>query len=227
MSAAKQFTVKELLEIRNRLSTATNISVATEFHRDKNVIARLRNPVSFKNQLAKAEGREKPLPKQKWPAGSEERQALVAKLRHDGFPMKRIAEACGVDQATVYAYFTGTKQAKNQHAKVTKKFADRRVQIAQLRSTGLKLREIGEMLKLTPAAVGYYTRTNVQNGTEISQNGAHQNGHNGNSINRNILFGIALSETERFIGLLSEKLSIPAEILRSRLSELLGHSPLR
>ena len=82
--------------------------------------------------------------------------------------------------------------------------------------------EIGRKLNMKPGTVGYYLAPRRK--YQFTQLGKEQtNGH----INKNIALGIAYAETERFIGVLAQRLAFAPAILRQRLSELLGHSPLR
>src|SRR5262245_47104372 len=103
----------------------------------------------------------------------------------------------------------------------TREQADqRREEIHKLRGEGLTVRAIAEKLGVSKGNVHYYLYSGKQNYTngETIQNGHHS---------KDLIIGICYAETERFVGVLSERFSVPAKVLRQRLSELLGHSPLR
>jgi len=114
----------------------------------------------------------------------------------------------------------------------------RRAKVAALREQGMSVKEIAKKIGVGYSTAGYYiTQLNKANG-KISQ--AHSNGkesheqiaasHNGNgngTVNRNVLIGIAYAETDRFIGVLAERLSVPGPILRRELSGLLGRETIR
>lgn len=109
-----------------------------------------------------------------------------------------------------------------------------RAKILDLRKTGMRPAEIARTLNLYPSAVYYHTHRAKLGGhhkpatpevTGAQTNGAISNGHG--TFDKKILIGIAFAETERFLAVLSERLGIPAAVLRPRLSELLGRSPLR
>jgi hypothetical protein len=102
--------------------------------------------------------------------------------------------------------------------------------ILQMRKDGYKVREIVEKLGIKDGMVNYYVYGKYGKANKIQETRKEQqNGHSskGSAINKNICIGIAYAEVERFIGVLSERLAIPATVLRSRLSELLEHSPVR
>lgn len=105
--------------------------------------------------------------------------------------------------------------------------------ILALKEKGLTYREIGEKIGMSTHGVGYYTsargrrkQDKVSLGELDSPGKEQMNGHHP-TTNKHILIGIAYAETERFITNLSERIAVPAEVLRRRLAELLGHSPLR
>jgi hypothetical protein len=93
-------------------------------------------------------------------------------------------------------------------------------QIHALREQKYSVKEISQKLNIPTGAVNYhlYKRPNTS-----SSEGALPNGH----INKHVATGIAYAETERFVAVLAQRLGVPADFLRSRLSELLGRSPIR
>jgi len=128
------------------------------------------------------------------------------------------------------------RDAKSKHVR---KFApkklndtnDRAEKILALKKQGLNLTAISKQVGLPTSTVSYYMYTRKLKspvGKEESNGASSTNGKSATStVNKHVLIGIAYAETERFITLLSERLGLTSEVLRPRLSELLGHSPLR
>lgn len=105
--------------------------------------------------------------------------------------------------------------------------------IIRYRAQGLSGREISAKAGVSQPQV-YYWLAKVNggsakvNGSQGSNSNLKKGNTNGvkNPFNKNILLGIAYAETERFIANIAPRIKIPAQILRRRLPELLGHSPL-
>ena len=86
--------------------------------------------------------------------------------------------------------------------------------------------EIAKKLNIPQSSVYYYRHRAKHQATQsTNEEGALTNGSI--TINKNIVIGIAYAEVERFISNISQRLGISADVLRPRLSELLGRSPLR
>ena len=132
----------------------------------------------------------------------------------------------------------GSGQGKrNGHPEGAQRKSDNKLdlKIFKLKQDGLTLRAIAAKLDLAKGTVSsaYYRYLKSNGRSKGHSKGEELNGNNANdsngstSANKNILIGIAFAETTRFIDNLSERIAVPPETLRRRLSELLGHSPLR
>jgi len=96
----------------------------------------------------------------------------------------------------------------------------------RLHRDGLTIREIAAKLGITVSAVSnrlYYKPAAQQKAKEQ----AKANGNGNGDYSKELVIGICYAETERFLGVLGERFGVSAKVLRSRLSELLGHPPLR
>ncbi len=98
------------------------------------------------------------------------------------------------------------------------------VKIAQYRAQGMKGREIAAKVHLSPAQIWYWLKK-MNSSQDSKSSKGDVNGIKSN-FNKNILLGIAYAETERFIANLAQRIKVPPQVLRRRLPELLGHSPL-
>ena len=150
---------------------------------------------------------------------SEEQISKIPKLLKQGLTHQQIAGRFGVSSSAIYQRTLKMKTARPAREMRKIKSQDLTAQIAVLAKQGLNQREISEKLGLYKGAPSYYLR---KHSAQDSHTGEAKNG---TGINRNIGVGIAYAETERFIGVLAERLGIAPDILRSKLSELLGHSP--
>src|SRR5215831_6740625 len=104
---------------------------------------------------------------------------------------------------------------KEEMARVAKK-------VFALREKGLTIHAIARKLGVSPSKVGYHLyQTKEQSNGHAKLPTVATETDSASLTNRNIKIGIAYAETERFLGLLSERLSLSADVLRSRLSELL------
>lgn len=99
------------------------------------------------------------------------------------------------------------------------KYAEMIPQWKELYEKGMPARQIAEKFHVSYSMVSYHLhkKDKLQKST--------QNGGQLGKLNRNVLIGVAWSETERFIGLLAQRFAFPPAFLRQRLSELLGSSP--
>jgi len=155
----------------------------------------------------------------------------IASLHAKGKGQAAIAKTLGLPKTTVEYYVNA--RPKRQAARLAQyRTADRRIsqsapQIKTLRGQGLGVGEIAEILKLPRTTVNYHFYKKTKEALSV---GKEQWNGTSSPLNKHVCVGIAYAETERFIGVLAEKLALPATFLRSRLSELLGllgHSPLR
>lgn len=158
--------------------------------------------------------------------------ANIRHLRKQGVTIREISERLDVSANRVWYYTTGKGAGENVSKLSTPRKDNLNQKIFALREKGLTLTAIAEKLEIPLGTV--HSRMYAHGASKHSElskeqsNGAGST-DNGNalSVNKYILFGIAYAETERFIGVLSERLGVPAKVLRPRLSELLGHSPVR
>lgn len=147
------------------------------------------------------------------------RLSTEAKHRRRGVTLKQLA---GLPVDAVSTNGVSTRNSKWGHLKP---------EILKLRAQELTVPEIAERLGMPSTAVHYYIYAPQQ---KAHSNGGHVGNGNGNgtavgngAFNKNVALGFAYAETERFIGNLAPRLGFTPEHLRSRLSELLGHSPFR
>lgn len=150
-------------------------------------------------------------------AGQEDRKALAAKhginiSALDGLRTiykrrgtKTLKELAGLSLSTGKPVPSG-------------KWGKFRDEIQRLKDQGYARREIADKLHVPGSIVSYYTGLQTSPTTGGTSNGI---------LNKNFVVGIAYAETERFVAHLSQRLALPTNFLRQRLSELLGRSPLR
>lgn len=150
-------------------------------------------------------------------------KALLAR----GWSANQIATKLDVTADAVY-YWRKKFENGNGHEPTPKlgKQAQLIARIHELRKEGLTLKEIAKKLH-RPLGTIHYRAYGAANGEQHHKLHEKESSNGHNPINNNIRIGIAYAETERFIGVLGQRLSLPPELLRSRLSELLGHSPMR
>jgi transcriptional regulator len=239
MPRFEPLTATELTGIKLRIEAGDRAQdIRKTFDRSKSVIERVKRSLkerTFDKWLANAERTEKTIksrPPSKWDSlSTDERRALIFKLRAKGLKAAEIAKQVGTESRNLsYWFYRDNKNAATM-AKIKAGVNERQARAIELRDQGLKMREIAAKMGIASGSVNYYLygRKQTKIGKE-NTNGATRNGTDGetkNGINKNILIGVAYSETERFIGLLGTRLGISTDLLRSRLSELLGHSPLR
>lgn len=154
--------------------------------------------------------------------------SVIANMRHlkaQGLSGREIGEKLGLGLHVVYYWLAkegAPQKPEGKQAKLTAK-------IQTLREEGLTIREVAGKLGIPTGTVSYHLY-GQKNGREHHQtkelgNGAANGAASG--FNKHVCVGIAFAETERFIGVLSQRLGVPTAFLRPRLSELLGRSPLR
>jgi predicted transcriptional regulator len=152
----------------------------------------------------------------------------IQHLRAQGMKGSEVAKKLNVSASMVY-YYAHDKKEKAQPSENKQERLTRKIQ--GLREKGLTIKVISEKLHVPTGTISYRLYGNKNGRTYNEQkeltNGAGSPTANGNGFNKHVCVGIAFAETERFIGVLSERLGVPAAFLRPRLSELLGHSPLR
>lgn len=105
----------------------------------------------------------------------------------------------------------------------------REARVLKYHAKGWTMRQIGAKLGVHAGTVGYYIykqRGPRKSGSE-TKGKEQSNGNGSNAFGRELKIGIAYSEIERFVAVLGERLGVSPEVLRRRLSELLGHSPIR
>lgn len=156
---------------------------------------------------------------------------LVANIRHlkaQGLSGREIAERLNIGQSMVFYWANPKRKQKDEPRKFhdTTKMATRAVAMQQ---KGWTREEIAEKLGVVKSTVGYYLDKKAKELQIIKEPSTNGTGPSAAAaaINKNVCVGIAYAEVERFIGVLSQRLGLTPEVLRSRLSELLGHSPLR
>jgi DNA-binding NarL/FixJ family response regulator len=236
----KLFTVSELENIRVRLQSEVPGRVAEHFKRAHSAISRIAKSINdgtfdkkFVEPARSREDKAPSEPKSLKPKPMAGRGQEIIKLKAKGLSAAEVAKKFGTTTGNVaYWYYKDRNYKKTNGQPSVHKSDKRRAKILKLKEQGLTLVEIGRKVGVTSSTVGYYINSrkdSPKNQTVLeAKNGDSSATTNGNStINKNIFIGIAYAEIERFIGLLSERLSISADILRPRLSELLGHPPLR
>lgn len=156
--------------------------------------------------------------------GTQSIGVQVKKLIARGWNATQIATKLNVTRDAVY--YWQKKVADNDEPSPRNKQEELAARIRELRKEGLTIRAIAKKLHRPEGTISYrlYAAANGRSHHKLQQEES-SNGHN--PINNNIRIGIAYAETERFIGVLGQRLSLAPELLRSRLSELLGHSPMR
>lgn len=148
---------------------------------------------------------------------------IAAGLKHREIGAKHnihISSVSKVKRGVIGKVATPTKALAPAKKGNLSKYAQFIPQMHALREQKYTQRAIGEKLGIPWHTVAYHL-SKKQNTS--SPEGASQNGH----INKHVAVGIAYAETERFIGVLAQRLGVPTDLLRSRLSELLGRSPIR
>ena len=152
---------------------------------------------------------------------AEIRTDIAAGLKRVDIAAKRKVSVSTVDRVKATISSDTTARTLAPATKVHgSKYSQFIPQMHALRNQKYSQRQIGEKLGIPGHAVAYHL-SKKQNTS--SPEGASSNGH----LNKNIAVGIAYAETERFIGVLAQRLGVPTDLLRSRLSELLGRSPIR
>lgn len=230
----KLFGTRELENIKVRLQSGEKKrDVAKQFGRALSAVQRIAKTVrdgTFEERYLKPAREREDNPGQT-PSGYKAvagRGPEILKLKAKGWTVAEISKKLGTSTGSLsYWYYGKGGNAKKLHKAHKAKQHDYSAQIQNLRATGLSVRAVAEELHLTPGK----TWGIIKKMKQIEHQEPTKEQSNGNSsaggINKNILIGIAFAETERFIAVLSERLGVPADILRPRLSELLGHSPLR
>jgi AcrR family transcriptional regulator len=240
MIVRKPLTVEDLETIKRGVDSGKSMAeIARDIGRVQSIVKRIRDQIKsgkFLQRLAEIQEREVQKAKNDKSNGvvkssnaknlsTEQRRKRITALRDQGIGLSDIAKKLGMPAGSVsYYYYSKPKKSAGQSSRnnTTEK-------ITALKQQGLTLGQIAERVGLSHNSVHYHLYTKAKTGKEHTNgNGTSSANANGDAaINRNILIGIAFAETERFIGLLSERLGVTAEVLKPRLSELLGHSPLR
>lgn len=163
-----------------------------------------------------------------------ERQARVQKYMAKGWSTLKIAKKLGITEGTAGYWITKVNKlsgaratsATNASGSVvgTKKGLGSKV--AFYMSKGWKTPQIAQRLGLAPQTV-YYHVNKLQKQATAATPATEETSGNSNAFSKDIRIGIAFAETERFVNAIGERLALPPTILRRRLSELLGHSPVR
>jgi transposase-like protein len=249
VSSGKPLTVTDLETIKKLFDAGRGISeTAKEIGRNPSIINRAYRQIkngTFLKRVAETQQREVEMkkngkaprsttPGSKWASlSTEQRRRICAKLRSKGLSVSEVAHKLGTQTNNLSYYFYQEPAAKaKREAKAGTASTYKINKIHALKAEGLTGKQIAEKLKLPYTVVHYQLYKPQPHGKEQT-NGAATSNRNGNgavstpSANENILIGFAFAETERFIGLLGERLRISTEVLRPRLSKLLGHSPLR
>ncbi|SRR5258708_2627549 len=144
----------------------------------------------------------------------------------EGMTLKQIAEKLHITAPMVsYWKFKAGVSKLGTGRPISKGHGeDFTAQCLALKEQGYSLMEISTKLGVPRTTIDYHLHVK-QRRLQLQQGGL--NGTGDSSFNKSIRIGIAYAETQRFIGVLGERLGIAPELLRSRLSELLGHPPLR
>jgi DNA-binding CsgD family transcriptional regulator len=152
------------------------------------------------------------------------RELLSKHLAYD-----EIAKQLGITNGSVYYHMQNLKNGKNGN-KPDKHQLDKVMgNVLRLKESGLNVPQIAAKLKISKSIVNYnlYQRSKRFKEENNEQHPTYSSNSSATGVHRDVLIGIAFSEVNRFIGLLGERLGVPATILGSRLAKLLGHPPLR
>lgn len=165
-------------------------------------------------------------------AGLSTVQRVKSQIKKGNF-YELLAKAQGDDESeSPGGIKTETKTIKTKTQPTRDEALSNRQKVMELRGQGYGVKEIAVKLGWNPSRVNYYVyqagKHKQHQDKEMTNGNSNGSGSSVSAFgNKQFVLGIAYSETERFLSVLSERLKIPTNLLRQRLSELLGHSPMR
>jgi transposase len=184
--------------------------------------------------------------KNTWNKTDPKVERQVMNYRVAGMHVTDIARKVGVNAATVYRIMRDSKKNNSamvqslvkqhqQHHPANRELAGRELadRVAELKATGLGITAIAKQLgkhKSTIYSATHYWKNHPREKGEIVQHGhvnGNTNGHAANAPTKAELIGFAWAHVERGITDIASRSSLPPEVLRRRLSELLGYTAIR
>jgi transposase len=149
--------------------------------------------------------------------------------RAQGIKADDIGKKLGITQAQVYYWSAKARDSQASSGKSSRgapsKMTPELIIKARLyREQGYTWREVGEKIGLHKATLYAHKDEILNAGSNLQKGEIHGLAA---ASNRNVFIGYAYAKVEEYIAVLAERAHFPHQVLRARLSELLGHSPLR
>lgn len=153
----------------------------------------------------------------------------IKNLTIRGMSARVIAKELKISPYTIYKLRTDGHMEKGEPKN---KISEDTLKALDLKKTGMPIKEIAKILKKTEKAtyglIYYHTRNNKGAENHTHESNSDSNGDaNRNAPTKAELIGFAWAQVERGVADLAQRTSLPPDILRRRISELLGYSTLR
>lgn len=157
----------------------------------------------------------------------------IKNLTIRGMSAAHIAKELKISPYTIYK-LRATQHMEKGHPHAANKISPDTLKALDLRKTGMPIKEIAKILKKTEKAtyglIYYHTRNHKGAENHTHESNSDNNGdaiRNANAPTKAEIIGYCWAEVERGLANLAQRTSLAPDVLRRRISELLGYSTLR